>query len=78
MNAYKKAMVVNQRAVTGNLFEELMHSIYCSTRHGSPAVQGSHQATGTGHDGVKQLLQKCVYWIPSTVNFAVVDAACPY
>jgi hypothetical protein len=75
LNAYKKAMILNRKAVAGHLFEELMHSIYCSTQHNSPAVQGSHQATGTGHEGVKQLLDKCVYWIPSTVNFAVIDAA---
>ncbi len=75
LNAYKKAMVLNRKAVAGHLFEELMHSIYSSTRHNSPAVQGSHQATGTGHEGVNQLLEMCVYWIPSTVNFAVIDAA---
>jgi hypothetical protein len=68
-------MLLNRKAVAGHLFEELMHSIYCSAQHNSPAVQRNHQATGTGHEGMKQLLENCVYWIPSTVNFAVIDAA---
>ena len=76
LNSFKQALAQNQRAIAGYHFEALMHSVFCNTTHnGDDPVQGALKATGNGREGVKQLIEQSIYWIPSISNFANIDAA---
>ena len=76
LNSFKQAIEKNQRAVAGYHFEAMMHSVFCrNTPANNNPVQESLKATGNGAEGVKQLDRKFLYWIPSTSNFANIDAA---
>ena len=76
LNSFKLALQENQKAVAGYHFEAMMHSVFCEATHTvKDPVQESLKATGSGHDGVQQLVRKSMYWMPSTTNFANIDAA---
>ena len=66
-------VLAGKRAVAGCHFEELLHKCF---RQFLPApVEEVIQAEGTAADGVEQLAKPLAYWIPSTSNFANIDAA---
>jgi len=73
LNAYKFAVKKNLKTAAGCHFEELMHE--CFKEFLPAPVKEVIQAEGTAADGVKQLAKPFAYWIPSTPNFANIDAA---
>ena len=73
LHAYIYAMDRNLKSAAGCHFEELMHECF---KHNAPkTVNHVIQAEGSGAEGVRQLTEACSYWIPSTPNFANIDAA---
>lgn len=64
---------IGSATVIGVLFEELMHKWFEETNPGP--IAGVFQATGTGANGVAQLTDKNVYWMPSIPNYPNIDAA---
>ena len=76
LNSFKLALQENQKAVASYHFEAMMHSVFCEATHTvKDPVQESLKATASGHEGVQQLVRKSMYWMPSTTNFANIDAA---
>ena len=76
LNSFKRALKENQKAVAGYHFEAMLHSVFCEATHGDDdPVQESLKGTGNGKEGVQQLVRRFMYWMPSTSNFANIDAA---
>lgn len=71
-NAYMHAKKKGLASAAGCHFEELLHQLF----HKLPSpIRDVLQSTGTGAEGVDQLSDFWIYWIPSIPNFANIDAA---
>ena len=71
-NAYMESKEKGLASAAGCHFEELLHQLFY--KRPSP-ISGILQSKGTGVEGVNQLSDFLVYWIPSVPNFANIDAA---
>jgi hypothetical protein len=73
--AYKVALALGSRTIMGVLFEEIMHKWFQMARP-SPLVGFVRSERGkTGRERVGDLTEPLIYWVPSTPNFANIDAA---
>ena len=73
--AYKVAVALDSRTMMGVLFEEMMHK-WLQMAKPSPIVGFVRSERGkTGCEGVGDLTEPFIYWVPSTPNFANIDAA---
>jgi hypothetical protein len=70
--AYNHAMIRSLSSAAGCHFEELLHVLF--QKRPKPISQVL-QIVGTGAEGVQQLQDYFVYWIPSIPNFANINAA---
>ena len=71
-NAYMESKEKGLASAAGCHFEELVHQLFY--KRPSP-ISGILQSKGTGVEGVNQLSDFLVYWIPSVPNSANIDAA---
>jgi hypothetical protein len=72
LNAYRHAMKRGLSSAAGCHFEELRHVLFQKRPNPITRVLKS---VGTGAQGVQQLREYSVYWIPSIPNFANIDTA---
>mmetsp|Transcript_5782 Transcript_5782/g.10242 ORF Transcript_5782/g.10242 Transcript_5782/m.10242 type:complete len:408 (-) Transcript_5782:48-1271(-) len=73
LKALKLGKAIRSGAVVGIFFEEVLHQWF---RDSLPTgITRVCTSTGTGAEGVRQLREKGIYWIPCIPNFANIDAA---
>jgi hypothetical protein len=73
MSAFQLAGVCGLRSARGWFFEEIMHLWFKANK--SSAVHHWLRSDGSATDGIAAMDKENLYWIPSTSNFANIDAA---
>ncbi|KAL3918165.1 MAG: hypothetical protein SGILL_004369 [Bacillariaceae sp.] len=74
LGAYQTAKTRNLMGAAATHFEELMHWQF-SFPDTFASVLSSVRASGKGAEGVRQLTQTNMYWVPSIPNFVNLDSA---
>jgi hypothetical protein len=72
-DAYKLGVTIDGRAIQGLLFECIIHRWFATTL--PSGIKKICWSTGTGDEGVAQLVERDVYWVPSICNFPAIDSA---
>ena len=73
--AYKVAVALDSWTMMGVLFEEIMHKWFQMAKPSPLAGFVRPERGKTGREGVCDLEEPLIYWVPSTPNFTNIDAA---
>ena len=73
LEAMKLGETIKSGTVVGVYFEEILHRWFLE--HTPEGIEGVLASTGNTAQGVTQLIQTGIYWMPSVPNFPNIDAA---